>query len=193
MRTTVLILLCLTCGCRVPGCSDPAPTTRTFSHLHLPQTARDRAFDVAAVVMSDQYPVATSDRVSGIIRAQPIEVRDQDGPRRPGEVLGTGRRIRRVATAQVTGSDTEADIWCKVVVEQFAGDSVATLRNDLGYTDAPTATAADRDGATTTEQNEIWRTLHRDKQAERSVLRAIEATLGGHKPDAGAPPREPAS
>jgi len=50
--------------------------------------------------------------------------------------------------------------------------------NDLALNDAPTATAADRDAATTREQNEVWRVLRRDKLAERTVLQDIRKSLG---------------
>jgi len=39
--------------------------------------------------------------------------------------------------------------------------------------DLPTDTPIDREGATTQEQNTVWRTIGRDKSKERSILDII--------------------
>lgn len=40
-------------------------------------------------------------------------------------------------------------------------------------------TAINRDAATTTEQNTVWRTVRRDKSVERNILNAIAERAGG--------------
>lgn len=55
------------------------------------------------------------------------------------------------------------------------------FRHDHRVSDIPDDTPIDRDAATTTEQNTVWRTIRRDKAAERRILEAILDQAGRHK------------
>ncbi|MCB9865257.1 MAG: hypothetical protein H6816_01265 [Phycisphaerales bacterium] len=160
------------------GCQASAPSTRNFSHLRLPDTTRAAAYDAAYAALAARYPIATSDRATGTITTEPVENRERTGGRQVGDLVGMTRRVRRVATVRVTDADNAAEIWCKVTLAQHDTDAARMFSNDLALNDAPTATAADRDAATTREQNEVWRVLRRDKLAERTVLQDIRKSLG---------------
>ena len=171
-----LLLLCLL---PVPialssGCQAPAPTPRAFSHVRLPGVSRATAFDAMQAAMRERYQLATVDADAGVIRSTPTETRESNDQGRVGDFLGAKRRMRRVATSQVTGTDTSAEVWCKIVIQQQDTQAARLFDSDMRLNDAPTATAADRDAATTREQNEIWRTTSRDRRGERELLRAVE-------------------
>ena len=142
MQRNSWMITLLAAGLILPGCSGQTPTARTFSHVHLDNVARDAAFDAVAVALRDRYPLASTDRASGMVRCEPVETPDDASPRRPGEVLGTGRHVRRVATAQVTGNDAACDVWCKIVVEQRDDAAALIYSTELGRSDAPTTTLA---------------------------------------------------
>lgn len=83
------------------------------------------------------------------------------------------RRTRSRAQAIVTGTDQNAEVWCKVVVDRYEGQEAALFAHDAQRLDDATGTPADRDGARTEEQNAVWRSVGRDKEQERSILRAV--------------------
>ena len=94
-----------------------------------------------------------------------------------GDLIGVPRLVRKVATIQVTGSDASAEVWCKVVVEVCETQEQRLFAQEHALDDLPTATAADRGGATTPEQNAVWRVIRRDKGTERALRRAINELL----------------
>jgi hypothetical protein len=179
-----LILPALVAG--LTGCEAPAPTTRTFSHLTLPETSRAVAYEAALVVMRERYPIDSSDRENAEITSEAIESHERAASGRVGDVLGVPRRMRRVVSTRVTGTEHTAEVWCKIVVQRQDTDAAQMFASDRAMQDAPTLTAADRDGATTDEQNEVWQTTHRDKQEERTVLRSIEEMVVGPRTPGGA-------
>ncbi len=170
-RALVGTLLLVAAG---SGCNAPAPTARTYSYLRLPDTPQSAAFDAALAAMRERYRIDAYDREEGVITSLPEESREVLEQRRVGDMVGVPRRVRRIATTQVTGSDASAEVWCKVLIQRYEAQAAQLFRNDLQMEDAPTGTAADRGSATTQEQNEVWRTARRDKSAERSLLRAVE-------------------
>lgn len=159
------------------GCQGAAPTTRNFSHLRVPGTPKEAAYDAAYAALAARFPVATSDRVTGTITSEPVETYEPTAEGEAAPVAAGPRRLRRSAIVRVTDGDAAAEVWCKVLVERQDAEAAQMFRNDLGINDAPTGTAVDRDAATTPEQNEVWRVLRRDKLEERAVLRDVEAAL----------------
>ena len=156
-----------------PGCNAPAPTARSFSYLRLPSASKAQAFDAASQAMRERFRITRSDPAAGVIISAPDETTEAVSSGRLGDAVGVPRRIRKIATTRVTGSDTSAAVWCKVVVQQYETDERHLFEQERSLDDLPTATAADRGGATTPEQNAIWRTRQRDKNTERAILRTI--------------------
>jgi len=190
LRLTV-ILFAAAAG--LAGCQAPAPTTRTYSHVHLPEVSRDAAFAAAYTVMRERYPIASSNSESGEMTSAALESTEQAEGGRASDYVGASRRMRRVVTTRVTGTGASADAWCKIVVQRLDTASAQMFSSDLSINDTPTGTAADREGATTREQNEIWHTTHRDKTEERTVLEAIREAVRGENPDARTGGGEPSS
>jgi len=172
------------------GCSEPAPSARTFTYMRLTNVSRDQAFVAATQAMSERFRLERVDRAAGIITSTPTESEEVGTRGRVGDVVGAKRRVRTSAITRVHGSANNAEIWCKVVIEQNETNEQRLFASDVGMNDMPTETAADRGGATTPEQNTVWRTIRRDKTVERAVLRSVdEITRRNNAPPAQAIPK----
>ena len=164
-------------GAIAAGCEAPAPTARSFNYLRLPSVSRADAFTAAVEALSERFRIARLDREAGVITSVPEERTEVVSRGRVGDLVGVLRRVRKVATIQVTGSDASAEVWCKVVVEVCETQEQRLFAQEHALDDLPTATAADRGGATTPEQNAFWRVIRRDKGTERALRRAINELL----------------
>jgi len=156
------------------GCQAPAPTPLAFSHVRLAGVDHATAFDALHDAMRERFELASVDSAAGIIRGVPTESQETNNQGRVGDIVGFSRRVRRVATGQVTTDEGAAEVWCKIVMQQHDTQAARLFDNEMRLNDAPTTTAADRDAATTREQNEVWRTTSRDRQGERDLLRSVE-------------------
>ena len=163
------------------GCEAPAPTTRNFSHMRLNSTSRVDAFVAARQAMSERFRLAEIDPVRGLITSVPEETEEVGTAGQVGDVVGARRRVRKVARTHVSGSDTWAELWCKVTVERYETAERNMFISDQSGSDLPTETAAERGGATTAEQDAVWRTTHRDKVAERNILRAVREIVASRQ------------
>jgi hypothetical protein len=161
-------------GLSMLGCNAAQPTTRTFGYLHLSSTPREKAFDAATQAMGERYRLESVDSRTGIITNVPEESNEIVSRGRVGDVVGVPRRVRRVATVWVTGSEESSEVWCKVLVEASESQELTLFARETSLDDAPTGTAVDRGSAATPEQNTYWRAIRREKQTERSILQAVE-------------------
>jgi len=154
------------------GCEAPAPTARNFSHVRLSSTSRTKAFEAARQAMSERFRLEEVDPARGVIVSVPEEMDELGTSGQVGDVVGARRRVRKVARTQVNGADTWAELWCKVTVERYETAERNMFLNDQNGSDLPTGTAAERGGATTAEQDAVWRTARRDKVTEHALLRS---------------------
>lgn len=185
MKRILLATGCCVAATLLLGCDAPQPTSQSFSYVRLASVSRADAFDAAARAMGERYHIARRDAAAGVITSVPEESDEVATQGRVGDVLGVPRRVRKVATARVTGSDAGAEVWCKVLIEQYDTEEQRMFAADRSMDDAPTSTAADRDGAATPEQNAVWRKTGRDKREERSILRSVSEFVGRDPNDAG--------
>jgi hypothetical protein len=169
----------------IVGCESPSPTTQSYSLLRLQDVSRSAAFDAAVLAMGERFRLSENDRDQGLLRSEPQEADVAEGDVSVGGVVGVPRRVRKVATTMVSGSERSAEVWCKVVVERYDTTARSALSQELSSNDLPTATAAERDAPTTAQQNEVWRATGRDRKTERAVLAAIEE-LTGRRPEVAA-------
>ncbi len=76
---------------------------------------------------------------------------------------------------RVADSGGAARVFCRVLIQEQTTQGHRMFASDRSGSDTPgDYTAINRDAATTTEQNTVWRTLRRDKSAERQILDMIE-------------------
>lgn len=159
------------------GCETSGPTTKTFSHVRLPGTDRATAFSAAADAIRENHAISTIDRDQWMIHSVPEETEEEAATPRVGDLVGVARTVRRVVTAYVTGDDQNAEAWCRVAIERNESNEHNLFIHDMQSDDTATATPADREAATTTEQNSVWRTLRRDKRAERALLDKVKESV----------------
>lgn len=161
------------------GCETSGPTTKTFSYVRLPGIDRSSAFSAAADALRESHDIARVDRDQWMIHSVPEETEEEATTPRVGDLVGASRTVRRVVTAYVTGDDKNAEAWCRVAIERNESNEHNLFIHDMQRDDTATATPADREAATTTEQNSVWRVLRRDKRAERIMLDKVrEMTTG---------------
>lgn len=169
--------LCATCvvigAVLCTGCANVAPSPLNYSHARFDGCSRAEAFDATRRALSERYRIARSDADTGTITAQPLEMQGPAPGSRLGDLVKTPRRTRIRARAVVTGTDQQAEVWCKVVVDRFDQAGSTLFQRDASRVDDPSGTPADRGGARTAEQNQVWRTVGRDKAQERSILSAV--------------------
>jgi hypothetical protein len=159
------------------GCETPTPTARSFNYMRLPTTSKSDAYTAAREVMRERFRIEHEDRGAGIIRAFPQESAEAVFQGRVGDIVGVPRRVRKVATVHVTGSEKASEVFCKVVVQQDETEDRRLFDREMSIDDTPISTPVDRGSATTTEQNTIWRTTGRDKAMERAIRLAIDEVI----------------
>jgi len=161
------------------GCESSGPTTQTFSYVRLAGIDRASAFSAATEAMRESHDLARIDRDQWTIQSVPEETEEEAATPRVGDLVGAARTVRRVVTAYVTGDNENSEAWCRVAIERNESNEHNLFIHDMQRDDTATFTPAERDAATTTEQNSVWRTLRRDKRAEREMLNKIQDMTAG--------------
>ena len=117
------------------------------------------------------YSIAKRDAARGIITTNPVPVaRDSE------HSIRVENPLRKLAEVRIVGSGDTVKVHCKVIIQEQATENYRLLVHERGGDDVPGHhTAIDRDAATTPEQNSVWRTIRRDRSAEREILDRITA------------------
>jgi hypothetical protein len=164
-------ILIAAAGCLgLVGCEVAAPgTTRALGSVDYSQ-----ALAKARTVMSQYFSVESADPDSGMIVARPRNLGDE-----PARVLGAAS-ARQVATMQVQKRGDQVVARACVAVQSLGTDVFRTLpRTGDNYSTVPDETPAQKEAATTAEQNQSWRTERYDHQTERKMLDDLAAALQG--------------
>ncbi len=162
-----VILSWLAAGCAAPGASARDATVRRFEN-----TDRVSVLD-AAILALGEYGYAIDPRAArdGVLRTYPLDM-----------MVGTGalrrRRARRsVSTTHVQQSEGLVTAYCRVEIQERSTEARRLWAHEHDLSDLPIDTPIDREGATTQEQNTVWRTVGRDKAKERSILDIISQII----------------
>ena len=159
----ILVAAAMAGGCNVatPG------STRLLGEVDYPQ-----AFASANDTMSQYFSVASSDPATGIIKARPKAI---DAP--PERLLGRSP-ARQAATMRIWQRGTEILADVTVAVER-RGDPVLRSMPQPGenYEGVPNQSPAQREAATTVEQNESWRIEKYDHAIEAKILQDLYLSL----------------
>lgn len=149
------------------GCVSRDAQPAHYTVRTAPSADRGASLDAAeATLVGLGYTIAKRDTAGGIIVSQPIAI---EGP--VERSMRADNPLRKVAEVRVIGSGESLKWHCKVVVEEQSAESYRLLAFERGGDDLPGhQTAIDRDAATTAEQNSVWRTIRRDRSAEREIL-----------------------
>jgi hypothetical protein len=123
------------------------------------------AFAAAREVLAQYYSVESSDAETGVIQARPKRI---DAP---NERLLSGSPAREVATLRLRKEGKAVVAHTTVAVQRQGGPALQTMRGGTDtYSSVPDDTPAEREAATTVEQNESWRTHHYAHAVERKIL-----------------------
>ena len=163
------------------GCEASAPTARTYSLQRLPDIPSVTVFRAAEKAVAERYRIDQdqTSRNEGVIISEPIESVEAVPSLRVGDVLGAKRRVRRFVEVRIVTAQDGTQVFCKVPIQVCETDERALYsRPQRGSTDYPSDTPADRDAATTPEQNTYWCTRNRDKVQEREILESIRELIG---------------
>ncbi len=157
------------------GCASRDTQPMNYAVRGAPSADRGTSLDAAeAALISLGYTIAKRDTAGGLIVTEPIAI-ERTGERS----LRADNPLRKIAEVRVAGSGDGLKVHCKVVIQEQLTESYRLLAFERGGDDLPGhQTAIDRDAATTAEQNTVWRTVRRDKVAEREILDQIAGPAG---------------
>jgi hypothetical protein len=150
-----------------------------YNVLRLSGASEAAVFDAAAQALGEHFTVRRYDRATGILEAVPKETVAAGHSGRLGDVVAVPRRERRVAEMRVESAGAVVKVFCKVLVQEYDTQAHQMFNREHTLDDLPTDTPAERDAATTTEQNAVWRTQRRDRGLETQILRAVREQLAG--------------
>ena len=163
------------------GCLEPRATALNYNVLRLSGAPEAAVFDAAARAMGEHFTIRRHDRAAGILEAVPIESIGAESRGRLRDVMAVPRRERRIAEVRVESVGSVVKIFCKVLVQEHDSQAHQMFGREHALDDLPTDTPAERDAATTTEQNAVWRTKRHDRELESRILRAVPEQLAGAK------------
>ena len=161
------------------GCAGPKPTALNYNVLRLSGASEAAVFDAASRALGERFNLNRSDRTAGILEAAPKEGVGPGQSGRLGDVVAVPRRERRVAEMRVENEGGIVKVYCKVLVQEYDTQAHQMFTREHAIDDLPTDTPADRDAATTTDQNSVWRGKRRDGVMEREILQAVREQLAG--------------
>ncbi len=159
------------------GCEGPSPTAQSHTPLRQRSVSPAAAFAAAEQVLGERFPIQVREPRNGLLRTAHIDTVSSGPSGRLTDGLSTPRRVRKSAEVRVEPADDGVKIWCQVVVEQNETSAHRMFAQEHSLSDLPSDTPADAEGATTAEQNTVWRYKGRDRQLEREIRRAIQELL----------------
>lgn len=173
---------CVFCVCLplLGACAAPGPSPLNFCVTHMQDADRSAVFQAAEdALLGFGYRIDRREPAAGLLTTYPVEGAVRDESARGRTRLGTPRPMRRIAKVRIEERTGEVTVYCKVAVQEQTTEAYRMREYDLRTSDTPGYTPIDRDAATTKAQNTVWRTIRRDKRAERQILTAIEQRTGG--------------
>ena len=158
------VVVAVAAACVAGGCNQPMPgTSRSLGGVDYAS-----AFAAANEVMAQYFSVESSDPHTGIIQSRPKVVQA------PKERLLGGSPARQVATLRVRTEGKMVVAYATVALQRQGGAILQEMRPGMDdYDSVPNQTPAEREGATTVEQNESWRTHKYAHDVERKILQDI--------------------
>ncbi len=146
---------------------------------HLADADQQTVLEEARFALADQgFPIKSTDASSGVVLSYPVSQARVGGASRSNLSLSTHGDFQRIAQVRIASSEDGVSIYCRVEVQEQVNATQRIFYQGFAEGDVPVETPIDRDAATTTQQNTVWRTIRRDKGAERRILEAILARTG---------------
>lgn len=162
------------------GCVSPRMSPLRFGSRHIPGAARSVVFAAARQALVDLgYRLNQVDSESGVITTEPTVAKLEAHIARDRPRLSSSERGRRVVEVRLVDDPFGANIRCRVAIQLLTTEAHRMFRHEAAGADIPRETAIDLEAASTAQQNAVWKTVRRDKSAERQILDAIVARAVG--------------
>ncbi|MCK4277186.1 MAG: hypothetical protein KAX78_11760 [Phycisphaerae bacterium] len=160
----------LLAGSLLGGCAHQT----TGSTRGLGAVPYEGAFAAAVKTMSQHFSIEASDASAGTIRTQPKPVQAE-----PDRLLG-GYPARQVATLHLRREDGQVVARLSVALQRQRAGLYRRMRMaENNYDTVPNETPAQKEAATTIEQNQSWETQKYAHDIERRILEELYAALHG--------------
>lgn len=164
------------------SCASSGTPLLSYSSRRVPDGAWQDLFEAARTALVAQgYAIDQADPLLGVMISSPVPVADRTEGRLARRHLGTPAPFRRVARIRLARAGEGINVYCQVSVQEQVTESHRFLRHTLGSTHLPSETPIMQGGATTSEQNTVWRTVNRNMLQERAILKAILAASAAHE------------
>lgn len=160
----------------VGGCAAPQISHLQFGSRRIPGATRSAVFATAQQVLVDLgYRLRRADPESGVITTEPTAVKLDTESVGGRATLSSSGRGRRIVEVRLVEGSSGANVHCRVAIQLLTTEAHRMFRHEAVGADIPNETAIDLEAASTAEQNAVWKTIRRDKPAERQILDAIVA------------------
>lgn len=143
------------------GCSE-GPRWQTMS---LGSVGKEDAFSAAQEVVGMYFVIENADPLTQTIKCRPKNLSEDYQER----LLG-GSPTRRVARIELFPEDGQMTARVSVQIQQQGSAVQRSVMGSNSYDPVPHQTPAQIDAATTTEQNETWRTVGYAADVESKIL-----------------------
>ncbi len=162
LMTALPVLLFLAAGCEMSqGTSRPLGTDNY-----------EVAFATSEEILARYFQLRSSNPNTGVIESAP-RLGDEESVR----LLSSGPS-RRVARMRLRNQDDGVHATLLIEVQQQGNEGFSEMNfNRQNYDGIPRQTPAERQGATTPEQNDLWTTTRRDRGMEVKILGEIRDRL----------------
>lgn len=160
------------------GCAAPQPTALTYSIRHLSVTDSSSVILAAQrALVSEGYRIDRVDEDVFTITTQPLKTKASQENIPRTRFGGPHLQLQRLANIRLVPRGDTIKVHCKVLLQEYVTEMHRFMNWERQGLDTPNATPIQREGATTVEQNTVWRTIRRDKQQERRILETITASM----------------
>ena len=180
MHVRQSVFTCLFLSLLIGGCVSARMSPLNYGVRHLQGDDSAAAFAAAHTALIDLgYKIDRSDPTTGVIKTEPILTTPSAARTSVGTRLRPSSRLRRLATVRVGQGAGVVNVYARVALQEQTTEAHRMFQRDHAISDIPGDTPIDREAATTSEQNTVWRTIGRDRAAERRILEAILEETGG--------------
>lgn len=152
--------------------------------LKMPAVPTDRAFDAGLIAMRQYFNHVDATRTEGRLVSGWAEYDQKGGTGRFRDAtLNYRNRLRRRATLWISSAESGAVAKCQVRRQRLDTADHRVFQQQQQFNDLPNSTPIDRDAGTTTDQNQAWTDMQRDRQMERELLQVLHsiATKSDHR------------
>jgi hypothetical protein len=126
-------------------------------------------------LVREGFVVDRRDVSVGVMTCSSPEEAADDAPKRR---LRFSARSRRIAEIRVDPRGDRVMFSCRIVWQEQTTEAHRLLAYERSGSDLPSETPINRGAYATSEQRTVWRTLRRDRSAEREILEAVAERVG---------------